>query len=89
MFITYSFSKYFSKYVVVYSYQRQKKGCTQVKIDGPVRARYFDGPLTGSELVTGPCPNWPVTGPCGHVNFYLCRVSIMFRTGFQIFFKTC
>ena len=27
---------------------------TQVKIDGPVRARYFDGPVTGSEpILTG------------------------------------
>ena len=27
---------------------------SQVKIDGPVRARYFNGTVTGSEPVTGP-----------------------------------
>ena len=31
---------------------------TQVKIDGPLRARYFNG---------------PVTGPYGPVHFYLCK----------------
>ena len=39
---------------------------TQVKIDGPVRARYFDGPVTGPLRAQNPLRaryNGPVTGP--------------------------